>query len=189
MNSDTLTTGEASKTPPRILVTTPSIFHRLLNQKSQLGLGPECYKETQLLAVDGSNDILETTDIKLPENVSLTLEGPKKKYRNILKLIVSTVQKLQMDHYMDSLRRRLKSVEIKAKDQDLGPIPRGFDYTKWTHASNVSALEPADLVRAGESAPWAEPGLKRGSGPDAPPPIAGVPTFTAGLPAEAGVPP
>ncbi|XYA00030.1 hypothetical protein QA089_002565 [Meyerozyma guilliermondii] len=147
MNSDTLTTGEASKTPPQILVTTPSIFHRLLNQKSQLGLGPECYKETQLLAVDGSNYILETTDIQLPENVSLTLEGPKRKYRNILKSIVSTVQKLQMDHYMDSLRRRLKSVEIKAKDQDSDPIPRGFDYTKWTLASNVSALDVEKSIK------------------------------------------
>ena len=147
MNTDTLRTGEASKTPPQILVTTPSIFHRLVSEKSQLGLGPECYKETQLLAVDGANYILETTDIQLSENVSLTLEGPKKKYRNILKLIVSTVQKLQMAHYMDSLRRRLKSVETKAKDQDLSAIPRGFDYTKWTLASNVSALDVEKLIK------------------------------------------
>ena len=48
---------------------------------------------------------------------------------------------------MDSLRRRLKSVEIKAKDQDLDPIPRGFDYTKWTLASNVSALDVEKLIK------------------------------------------
>lgn len=151
LNSDTFRTGEASKTPPQILVTTPSIFHRLLKEESQLDLGPECYKETQLLAVDGSNYILETTDIQAPENVCLTVEGPKKKYRNILKLIVNDLQKLQMAHYMDSLRRRLKSVEIKAKispkDEDLSPIPQGFDYTKWTLASNVSALDVEKLIK------------------------------------------
>lgn len=143
-----LQTGSNNNVPPQILVTTAGRFHELLNEEENSTIDSSNYKETQFLAIDNVTYMLETTDLVIPENVNIVQHGAKRRYRNILSLIVNRLQTIQMDYYRDSLQRRLKSAEFKDKRELEKRKNDKFNYTEWTLSYSGSSLNVEKLLRA-----------------------------------------